>query len=338
MQKLHNDEGKLHMFSSQLTRLIDAIPDAVLLQDREGRKLFTNQLTKSLFKLHDIDWFGKTDISVAFAHQELHVDPTHDRTLKSELSSALEKRQLKLYYQIQVDSERQTLGAEALLRWEHPQYGLLTADQFIPIAEQTDLILPIGAWVLQTACEQLKLWQGDPLKKKLQLAVNISPRQFGQPDFVEQVRQILEETGINPKRLKLELTESLMLRDSANTIEKMKTLKQLGVRFAMDNFGTGYSSLRQLKKLPLDELKIAPFLLRDIAIEGGDAMIVKTVVAMTNKLEIKVIAGGVETEQQFDCLKQLGCSAYQGYLFGEPIPANELEKLLSHNCTVAPEA
>jgi EAL domain-containing protein (putative c-di-GMP-specific phosphodiesterase class I) len=280
---------------------------------------------------------GTARPSAAFAHQELCVDHEHDRTLKSELSLALEKSQLKLFYQIQVDNDRQMLGAEALLRWEHPQYGLLTADQFIPIAEQTDLIMPIGTWVLQTACEQLNLWQSDPLKKKLRLAVNISPRQFGQLDFVEQLRQILEETGINPKRLNLELTESLMLRDSANTIEKMKTLKRLGVRFSMDNFGTGYSSLSQLKKLPIDQLKIDPFLMRDIVIDSGNAMIVKTIIAMTNKLEINVIAGGVETEQQFACLKHLGCSAYQGFLFGNPMPSNEFEELLNRNRSIVPE-
>ncbi|MCK9395044.1 MAG: EAL domain-containing protein [Methylobacter sp.] len=329
MQKLHKNKGKLHIFSSQLTRLIDAIPDAVLLKDREGRKLVTNRLTKSLFKLHDVDWYGKTDITAAFAHQEICADHEHDRTLKSELSLALEKRQFKLYYQIQVDSNRQLLGAEALLRWEHPQYGLLAADQFIPIAEQTNLILPIGIWVLKTACEQLKLWQADPLKKKLQIAVNISPCQFSHPDFVEQLRRTLEETGVNAKRLKLELTESLMLHDISNTIKKMKALKLLGIRFSMDNFGTGYSSLSQLKKLPIDQLKIDPFLMRDIAIDSGDAMIVKTVIAMTNKLEIDVIAAGVETEQQFICLKHLGCSAYQGHLFGNPMPLNEFEKLLN---------
>lgn len=330
LQKLHKNEGKLHIFSSQLTRLIDAIPDAVLLKDREGRKLVTNRLTKSLFKLHDIDWYSKTDITSAFAHPEIHADHEHDpRTLKSELSLALEKRQFQLYYQIQVDGNCKMIGAEALLRWEHPQYGVLAADQFIPLAEQTDLILPIGTWVLRTACEQLRLWQADPLKKKLQLTVNISPGQFNSPGFAEQLRRTLEETGVNAKRLKLELTESLMLHDLSNTIKKMKALKQLDVRFSMDNFGTGYSSLSQLKKLPIDQLKIDPFLMRDIAIDNGDALIVKTIIAMTNKLKIDVIAGGVETEPQFACLKQLGCSAYQGYLFGKPVPLNEFEKLIN---------
>lgn len=326
LQILQKNADKLHVFNSQLTQLIDAIPNTILLKDRDGRKLITNKLTKRLFKLHDLAWYGKT-ISTPL---EIGTDHEHGRMpLESELPFALEKRQLKLYYQIQVDRDSQILGAEALLRWEHPQYGLIVPEQFIPIAEQTALILPIGAWVLQTACKQLKLWQNDPLKKNLSLAVNISPRQFSHPEFTEQLRQLLKKTGINPALLKLELTESLMLHDISNTIEKMEKLKKLGVRFSMDNFGTGYSSLSHLKKLPIDQLKIDQFLMRDIAIDSCDAMIVKTIIDMTNKLGVNVIGGGVETEQQFTCLKQLGCSAYQGFLFGRPMPLDEFEKRIS---------
>lgn len=326
LQILQKSADKLYAFNKQLTQLIDAIPNTTLLKDREGRKLITNKLTKCLFKLHDLAWYGKT-ISLP---REISADHEyHWVSLESDLHFALARQQLKLYYQIQVDDERQILGTEALLRWEHPQYGLIIADKFISIAEQTNLILPIGAWVLKTACKQLKLWQSDPLKKDLTLAVNISPRQFSQPDFVDQLRQVLKETDINAALLKLELTESLMLHDIANTIDKMEQLKQLGVRFSMDNFGTGYSSLSHLKNLPIDQLKIDQFLMRDIAIDNNDAKIVKTIVNMTHKLGINVIAGGVETEQQFTCLKQLGCSAYQGYLFGSPMPFDELENLIS---------
>jgi EAL domain-containing protein (putative c-di-GMP-specific phosphodiesterase class I) len=329
LQTSQKNAGKLYVFSTQLSRLIDAIPDSILLQDREGRKLVTNELTKSLFKLHDLDWYGKTDVTTAFAHQEIYADHEHGRTLKWELDLVLEKRELKLYYQIQVNSARQMFAVEALLRWEHPQYGLVSPDQFIPIAEQTGLILPIGAWVLQTACEQLKRWQNDPLKKDLLLSVNISPRQFNQAGFVEQVQEIVEKNAINPARLKLELTESLMLHDISHTIDKMNSLKRLGIRFSMDNFGTGYASLSQLKKLPIDQLKIDQFLMRDIVIDNCDAMIVKTIIDMTRKLGIDVIAGGVETEQQFTCLNELGCSVYQGYLFGKPMPLHEFESLIS---------
>ncbi|HEY8098767.1 MAG TPA: EAL domain-containing protein [Methylobacter sp.] len=324
LQILQKNADKLYVFNCQLAQLIDAIPNTILLKDRDGRKLITNKLTKRLFKLHDLAWYGKT------ASKPSEIGTDHDRmSLESELHFALAKRQLKLYYQIQVDSNSQIFGAEALLRWEHPQYGLIAPEQFISIAEQTALILPIGAWVLQTACKQLKLWQNDPLKKDLSLAVNISPRQFSHPEFVEHLRQLLKKTGINAALLKLELTESLMLHDIANTIEKMEKLNQLGVRFSMDNFGTGYSSFSHLKKLPIDQLKIDQFLMRDIAIDSCDAMIVKTIIDMTHKLGINMISGCVETEQQFACLKQLGCTAYQGFLFGKPMPLDEFEKRIS---------
>lgn len=336
MGSLHKNEGKQHIFNEQLTQLINTIPDALLFKNKEGRKLITHQLTQSLFKQLDLDWYGKTDTTPPLTHKNILTDSEHSRkSLKPELRLALEKRQFMLYYQAQVDSNRQMLAVEALLRWEHPQYGLLIPDQFIPIAEQSDLILLIDAWVLQAACEQLKLWRSDPLKQDLLLSVNISARQFNQLKFVEQMRRILEETGIDATRLRLELTESLMLHDISNTIKKIKSLKLLGIRFSMDNFGTGYSSLSHLKKLPIDQLKIDQFLMRDIAIDSCDAMIVKTIISMTAKLGINVIAGGVESESQFACLKHLGCSAYQGHLFGKPMPLNEFEKLVDHDLNKA---
>jgi EAL domain-containing protein (putative c-di-GMP-specific phosphodiesterase class I) len=330
LQTLPNNMAKLHVFSTQLSYLIDSISDTVLLKDREGRKLITDKLTKSLFRQHDLNWYGKTNITLTIASQEIDANHTYDgMSLESELHFALAKRQLKLYYQIQVDSDRQILGAEVLLRWKHPNYGLVAPDQFIPIAEQTGLILPIGTWVLNAVCKQLKLWQSDSLKKDLSIAVNISPSQFSHPEFVEQLRYILNKTGINPALLKLELTESLMLHDISNTIEKMEMLKSLGIQFSMDNFGTGYSSLFHLKKLPIDQLKIDQFLMRDIVLDNFDAMIVKAIIDMTNKLGINVTAGGVETEQQFTCLKHFECSAYQGYLFGKPMPLYKFEELIS---------
>jgi FOG: EAL domain len=324
LQSLHKNEGKLHIFSAQLTCLIDTIPDTILFNDREGRKLITSQLTTRFFKQHDIDWYGST--SNYIERRETH----SNLSLESELHFALEKAQFQIFYQTQVDVNRQMIGVEALLRWEHPQYGLVVPEQFIPIAEQSGLIVPIGAWVLQSVCEQLKLWQTDPLKKDLSIAVNISPSQFSQAKFVKQLRQLLEETGIDATRLRLELTETMMLLDISKTVKKMEALQLLGVRFSMDNFGTGYSSLSQLKKLPIDQLKIDQFLMRNIVIDSSDAMVVKTIIDMTNRLGINVIAGGVETEHQFSCLKQLGCSGYQGYLFGDPMPLNEFEKRISH--------
>lgn len=328
LQALQYSIGKLHVFSTQLTCLIDSIPDTVLLKNKEGRKLITDKMTKSLFKQHDLNWYGKTNISLAMALQKMNSDYDKAMSLESELNLALEKRQLKLYYQIQVDKNRQMLGAEALLRWKHPKFGLVAPDQFIPIAEQTGLILPIGIWVLKTACKQLKRWQNDPLTKDLSIAVNISSSQFSHPEFIEQLRHILKKSGINPALLKLELTESLMLHDITGTIEKMEQLKSLGIGFAMDNFGTGYSSLSHLKKLPIDQLKIDQFLMRDIVIDNADALIVKTIIDMTKNLGINVISGGVETEQQFNCLKDFECSAYQGFLFGKPMPLSEFERVI----------
>ena len=329
LHALPKDEAKLYIFSTQFSRLIDAIPDATLLKTRAGRKLVTHKLTLRLFKQHDINWYGKTTLTTTSKNQQTP-DPEHDQiSLQAELNLALEKHQLKLYYQALVNSAGNIVGAEALLRWEHPHYGLIAPDQFLLIAEQSGLILPISTWVLQSVCEQLTLWQNDPLKQHLLLAVNISPRQFNQPEFVITLRKILKHTGINAARLKLELTESLLLHDTPNTIKKMQALKLLGIRFSMDNFGTGSSSFSQLKQLPLDQLKIDKFLIRDIVLDSCNTRTMKAVIDMSNKLGINLVAAGVENEQQFTSLKHLGCYTYQGYLFGKPMPLAEFEKLLS---------
>jgi len=248
--------------------------------------------------------------------------------LESELRNALSQNQLQLYYQIQVDDSGRVFGAEALLRWEHPQQGLVLPDQFIPLAEESGLILPIGDWVLRTACMQLNEWANDPLTKDLHLAVNVSPRQFSEPDFVNQLCRMLVQTGADANLLKLELTESMILRNVTDTIEKMRTLKLLGIRFSMDDFGTGYSSLSYLKKLPLTQLKIDRSFVRDIITDPSDAVMVQTIIGMADNLGLKVIAEGVETEEQRTCLERQGCFAYQGYLFGKPIPLDEFERLI----------
>lgn len=248
--------------------------------------------------------------------------------LESELRNALLQNQLQLYYQIQVDDSGRVFGAEALLRWEHPQQGLVFPDQFIPLAEESGLILPIGDWVLRTACTQLNEWANDPLTKDLHLAVNVSPRQFSEPDFVNQLCRMLVQTGANANLLKLELTESVILGNVTDTIEKMWTLKSLGIRFSMDDFGTGYSSLSYLKKLPLTQLKIDRSFVRDIITDPSDAVMVQTIIGMADNLGLKVIAEGVETDEQRTCLERQGCFAYQGYLFGKPIPLDEFERLI----------
>lgn len=247
--------------------------------------------------------------------------------MESELRNALARQQLQLYYQIQVDNHHRVMGAEVLLRWVHPVHGLVLPDQFIPIAEESGLIVPIGEWVLRTACEQLGVWAQNPATEGLMLAVNVSARQFRQPNFVGVVDAVLAQTGINPQRLKLELTESLVLHNIHDTIDKMKTLSRKGIHFSMDDFGTGYSSLAHLTKLPIQQLKIDKSFVRSITTNHNDAVIVQTIIGMANNLGVAVIGEGVETQEQRTCLERFGCMAYQGYLYGKPMLLQEFEAL-----------
>ncbi|MEQ1601747.1 MAG: EAL domain-containing protein [Methylophilaceae bacterium] len=250
-------------------------------------------------------------------------------SLESELRQALPKNQFQLYYQIQVNHQSRVLGAEVLLRWLHPQRGFISPDEFIPLAEETRAILPIGEWVLKTSCQQLKKWENNPLTQNLILAVNVSALQFAQDEFVELVCHALEYTGAKASLLKLELTESLILQNVSSAIEKMEQLKLLGVRFSMDDFGTGYSSLSYLKKLPINQLKIDRSFVQDIDTGANDAIIAQTIIGMGNNLGFNVIAEGVETQAQRDCLERIGCMAYQGYLYSKPVPVSDFENLLN---------
>ncbi|MDD5612860.1 MAG: EAL domain-containing protein, partial [Gallionella sp.] len=266
--------------------------------------------------------------AIRFYDPEMQAAMEKRSELETELHSALEKQQFRLYYQIQVDSLRRAIGAEVLLRWEHPERGLVSPLQFIPLAEETGLIVPIGLWVLRTACEQLKKWQENVLTRELVLAVNVSARQFRQPDFVGQVQRAILQSGAKPSHLKLELTESIVLQNTEASIEKMREIKMLGVSFSMDDFGTGYSSLQYLKRLPLDQIKIDQSFVRDITSDPNDAAIVQTVIAMTEAMGLNVIAEGVETEEQMEFLDLRGCHAFQGYLFSKPVPIEQFEALL----------
>ena len=248
--------------------------------------------------------------------------------MESELRRALPARQFLLYYQPQFDSEQRMVGAEALIRWQHPERGLVMPGQFIPLAEESGLIVEIGEWVLETACEHLRCWADRPETRHLKLSVNVSARQFRQPEFVAGVRDILAATGVDPTQLKLELTESLVLDNVGDTIERMHAVKALGVRFSMDDFGTGYSSLSYLRRLPLDQLKIDQSFVRDIVSDPGNAVIVQTIIAMAGTLGMSVIAEGVETEAQRAFLLRHGCRVYQGFLFSPPVPLAEFEALI----------
>ena len=250
--------------------------------------------------------------------------------MENELRKAIEHNQFQLYYQIQLGHTGQALGAEALIRWQHPERGQVSPFNFIPLAEETGLILPIGQWVLDTACAQLKTWQQNPLTQDLVLAVNVSAKQFHQEEFVEQVKAALQRHEINPARLKLELTESMLVNNISDIISKMNALSKIGIGFSLDDFGTGYSSLQYLKKLPLNQLKIDQSFVRDIVTDASDRAIVRTIITMAHSLDINVIAEGVETEEQRQYLLDNGCTHYQGYLFSKPVPIDEFEALLKN--------
>jgi len=248
--------------------------------------------------------------------------------LEKELNQAVEQQQFQLYYQIQIDDSLQPLGAEALIRWNHPERGLVSPIDFIPVAEQSGSILAIGQWVLDTACAQLKVWQQDTFTRELTLSVNVSPKQFRQADFVSEIIMTIQQHAINPARLKLELTESLLLDDVEDTVAKMITLAEIGIQFSLDDFGTGYSSLQYLKRLPLYQLKIDKSFVDDLETNSNDQVIVRTIIAMADSLGLSVIAEGVETKEQQQCLLTEGCTHYQGYLFSKPVSIDVFEALL----------
>ena len=244
--------------------------------------------------------------------------------LEGELRDAIESGQFVLFYQPQMDGSR-LIGAEALIRWNHPRRKLLPPGEFISLAEESGLILPLGKWVLESACMQIVAWADHPQSSRLSIAVNISARQFCQPDFVEQVLTVLQQTGANPGNLELELTESLLAENIDEIIGKMKELKAHGLRFSLDDFGTGYSSLTYLKRLPLNQLKIDRSFISDIESDESSAAIAQTIISLSRAMGMPVIAEGVETVQQGLFLTHLGCHRFQGYLFGRPLPLEEFE-------------
>jgi EAL domain-containing protein (putative c-di-GMP-specific phosphodiesterase class I) len=252
-------------------------------------------------------------------------------TLEAALRQGIQKNQFVLHYQPQVDSARGIVGAEALLRWEHPERGTISPGQFVSLAEETGLILPIGQWVLETACAVLKEWADDARTRDLYLSINVSARQFRQPDFLDQVRAALDSSGAPAERLKLELTETLVLDDIERTIQKMHALRQIGVRFSMDDFGTGYSSLSYLTRLPLDQLKIDQSFVRKLPDSATDAAVVQTIITLARSLGLAVIAEGVETEPQRQFLESHGCPAFQGYLYSKPVSLGTYRKLLANH-------
>ncbi len=248
--------------------------------------------------------------------------------MEGELRNALKNDEFQLFYQLQINDKSIPIGAEVLLRWNNKKLGRVSPGEFIPLAEESGLIVSIGEWVLKTACSRLKLWESNPLTCNLELAVNVSVRQFKELEFVEKTKQIIEQSNINPARLKLEITESMISENIESIIETIKMLKSLGIKFSMDDFGTGYSSLSNIKRIPLDQIKIDQSFVSDLFTSSQDRSIVRTIIAMAQSLNLEVIAEGVETVEQRNLLIQKGCHNFQGYLFGRSVPVEELEKSL----------
>lgn len=296
-----------------------------------GITLFKGQQEDRLLQQADIAMYHAKKIggnTLCFFDEKMHEAITKRASLERDLHEAIEQQQFQLYYQIQIDNVGSPIGAEALIRWNHPKQGLVSPNQFIPLAEETGLILPIGQWVLETACAQIKTWQQHPATQQLELSVNVSTTQFYQAEFVSQVQNMVHKYAIDPSLLKLEVTESLLLNDFENTIATMNDLKAFGIRFSLDDFGTGYSSLQYLKRLPLDQLKIDQSFIKDLVSDLHDRSIVRTIIAMAKNLGLSVIAEGVETEAQWQLLLVKGCSNFQGYLFGRPVPHEQFESLI----------
>ena len=299
-----------------------------------GATLFGGSLQTAteLLKQADIAMYqvkARRGNGLCFFDPRMQVAINDRAQLEADLREALAQGQFALHYQPQFTPEGCIVGAEVLLRWQHPERGMVSPAQFIAVAEESDLILHIGQWVLRTACQQLALWQQDPRSSHLQLSVNVSARQFRQPEFVRQVTEIIQETGVRSHLLTLELTESLVLDNVDDAIEKMHQLRTKGVRFSVDDFGTGYSSLAYLTRLPLDQLKIDQSFVRNLGVRHTDDVIVQTIIGMARNLELEVIAEGVETQEQKDFLVRHGCDLYQGYLLGRPMPVDALDAVLA---------
>jgi diguanylate cyclase (GGDEF)-like protein len=296
-----------------------------------GMTLFrgTGITAETLLKQADVALYQAKDAgrdAIRFFNPAMQAAIDARAAMVAALRVGLEKSEFQLFYQPQVDQHGTIVGAETLLRWQSATRGTIPPTAFVPLAEETGLIIPIGNWVLASACALIKTWEGDPRTRDLQISVNVSARQFHLPEFAEQVEDTLRANCVNPRRLTLELTEGVVLDKVEKAISTMKRLAALGVEFSLDDFGTGYSSLSYLKRLPLNQLKIDQSFVRDIEQDPNDAAIVRAILAMSRSLGILAIAEGVETEGQKRFLMENGCRRFQGNLFGRPMPAEELNR------------
>jgi diguanylate cyclase (GGDEF)-like protein len=297
-----------------------------------GAALSTEGAIDTLMKRGDMAMYrakreGKN--TLCFFHLDMETEVSRRLALERELRESLSSARFALHYQPQVDSAGLINGAEALLRWTNTAGTPVSPAEFIPVAEASGLILPLGRWAMRAACGQLAQWRHIPAMSHLSVAVNVSVHQFRQPAFVSEVLEIVDESGIDPRLLKLELTETVLIDDVDDTVDKMLRLKAHGIGFALDDFGTGYSSLSYLKRLPLDQLKIDRAFVRDILENPNDASIARSIVALSQSLGLGIIAEGVETQAQRAFLAKIGCGCCQGYLFGRPMEAAALEALVA---------
>ena len=306
--------GRPFQFGGQWFQTTASI--GVALFDARDRKV-DDLLRKADLAMYEAKTAGRD--TIRFFEARMQADLEEKLALSNDLREALRLNQLELFYQVQVDGSGRCFGAEALLRWDHPERGAVSPAEILPVAERSGMIRLLDEWVLNRACTTLRSWQEDPLTAELRLSVNVSARQLDGAHFVASVKKVLQETGADPGRLNLELTEHVMLENMHNVVAAMAELRALGVTFALDDFGTGYSSLSYLKQLPIETLKIDQSFVRDIEHDQNDRAIIETIVGMARSLKLAIVAEGVEREMQALLLRQLGCHAFQGYLFGTPM-------------------
>jgi EAL domain-containing protein (putative c-di-GMP-specific phosphodiesterase class I) len=319
-------------------KILATLEKPYLLEDRECFSTSSIGITVFGGKQEDMnDLLQQADIAMyqakaagrntfRFFEPALQIAVHHRAELGDEMRDALKNQHFILHLQPQIYLGK-IAGAEALVRWQHGHRGELPPSEFIPLAEETGLILPLGEWVLNTACKQIAAWSHSPASPHLEISVNISARQFHQQTFARQILSVLDRTEADPTLLNLEITESMLLDNIDSAIAKMREIKSYGVRFSLEDFGTGYSSLNYLKRLPFDQVKIDRSFIRDLHDDAGSRAIARTVISLGNALGLKVLAEGVETEEQHKMLMDLGCNLFQGYLFGRPIPLDDFKKM-----------
>lgn len=333
------DEIKaMQIFEEISLKILENLKSLYLIDDFEfrvsasiGIKLFNDNKTaaEKLISyadnaMHNAKGNGKN--TFCFFNPKLQKMMEKKIRLLDSLKKSVENNLLKIHYQTQIfsNSKEAIVGVEALIRWNHNTQGMISPAEFIPLAEESGLIIPLGSWIIDEVCQQIKIWEADSVKKHWRVSINVSSKQFEKDDFVRVVKAIVDKNNINPNKLRLELTESLVIKNIDKVLERLHQLKEMGFSLSIDDFGTGYSSLSYLKKLPLDELKIDQSFIRDLTTDINDEIIIETIITIGEKFGFEVIAEGVETVEQYNKLTELGCKYFQGYLFSKPVSVEQL--------------